>query len=267
MTTESNPPRSLGAVMSSEASYEAEVDDSPLRISGFIALILALLSGFTVVALPMVGFAIAGVLFALFALRKTDPATGSAAVPVGTTAARVAILMAVLFASWGVGRYAFKQNTLGSQAEYFARQFMRVAGSGNEIYAKELQKSYVNRFLKTMPLEKSYELQRLKREEERKKAEEEGYNTGYGTDDVDNTLPELMKYGVDHEWVLYRPVRVYNHYGRQMAQVILASDHSDKSYKLMLILEYLVHKEKGTSEWYVQTCQPYHERIVAESVL
>ena len=269
MTTETTKPRSLGAVMSSEAGYEPGVDDSPLRVSGFVALILALLSGFSIVALPMVGFSIAAVLFGLFALRKSD----SKSIPVGTTAARVAILLAVLFGTWGAGRFTLKQKTLGDQAEYFARQFLRVAANGDEIYAKELQKSHVNRFLKTMPLEQSYELQRLASARRAKEAMRAG---GYEDGDMDSSpyeeeeeslLPELKKYTPDHPWVLYRPVRVYNHYGRNMAQVVLASDNSEKAYKVMFVLEYLFHKERGSIEWYVETCTMFRKPIVAESVL
>ena len=260
MTTESNPPRSLGAVMSSEAGYEADVDDSPLRISGFISLILAVLSGFTIVALPMLGVAIAAVLFGIFALRKSD----SKSLPVGTTAAQIGILLALLFGTWGTARYAFKQNTLGGQAEYFAREFVKVACSGNEIYAKELQKSYVNRYLKTMPLEDRYEQERQRRERETRDAEEQG---GDAPPEDDTTVLDLSAYSVDHEWFLDRPVRVFNKYGRQKAEVVLAADRSKSPYRLRIIMEYLVHKERGTSEWHIETCLPYRERIVAESIL
>jgi hypothetical protein len=246
--------------MSSEAGYEADVDDSPLRISGFISLILALLSGFTIVALPMLGVAVAAVFFGLFALRKSD----SKSLPVGTTAARIGILLAVLFGTWGAARYGFKQKTLGGQAEYFAREFVKVACSGNEIYAKELQKSYVNRYLKTMPLEERYEQERLKREEQAREAEERG---GDPPLEEDTTVADLSSYDVDHEWFLYRPVRVYHQYGRQKAEVVLADDRSKSPYRLRIVMEYLVHKERGTSEWHVETCLPYRERIVAESIL
>lgn len=262
MTTETTPPRSLGAVMSSEAGYEADIDDSPLRVSGFISLLLGLLSGFTIVAVPMVGFAIAAVLFGMFALRKGD----SKSLPVGTSAARIGILLAVLFGVWGIGRHTLKQNTLGNQAEYFARQFVRVASSGNEIYAKELQKSYVNRYLRTMPLEQTYELERLKLERQMEEARERGESASPPEED-NTTVRDLVKYPADHQWYLYRPVRVYHHYGRQMAEVVLASNPTDKAYKLRIIMEYLVHKDRGTSEWYVENCLPYMEPIVAESIL
>lgn len=252
--------------MSSEAGIEPEANDSELRVSGFIALLLAIVSAFTIVAIPMVGFAIAAVLFGAFALRKRSVRKGAAdSPPVGTTAARLAIVLAVLFGLWGTSRYAMKVHTLGSQAEYFARQFVRVASSGNEIYASELQKSYVNRFLKTMPLEKHYEQQRIERE--RRAAENEGMQSMIEEEIADTTVPDLVKYPVDHRWELDRPVRIYHHYGRQMAEVILSDGAPKNPYRLRIVLEYLVHKDRNTSEWYVETCLPYRERIVAESVL
>lgn len=260
-TTESSTPRTLGAVMSSEAGFEPEANNSELRVSGFIALLLAILSGFSIVAIPMVGFAIAAILFGVFALRKSRFTER----PVGTSAARAAIMLAVLFGVWGTARFSFKNQTLGNQAEYFARQFVRVASSGNQIYASELQKSYVNRFLKTMPLEQYYEQQRLERErraassmEERERMEQE---------EADTTVQDLQKYSVDHPWELYRAVRVYTHYGRQMAEVILSDGQGKTPYRLLINMEYLVHKDRGTGEWYVENCVPYRERIVAESIL
>ncbi|MCC9600845.1 hypothetical protein LOC67_09730 [Stieleria sp. JC731] len=258
MTTDSTSPRTLGAVMSSEAGYESP--GTPLRISGFIALILALISGFATVALPMLAVGVLAILFALIALRKTRPELGDV-VPVGTSAARWAIILSCFFCAFSLARYGSKYQTLGNQAEYFARQFVRVASSGNSIYANELQKSYVNRYLKTMPLEIHYENERKKREAEMLRSGNDSYEP------EDSTVSDLVKYSPDHDWVLWRPVRVYNHYGRQKAEVILAADHSKNPYRLRIELEYLVHKDKGTSEWYVEVVTPFHERLVAESIL
>ncbi|MCD0463078.1 hypothetical protein [Roseiconus lacunae] len=259
MTTESTSPRTLGAVMSSEAGFESQ--DTPLRISGFIALILALVSGFATVALPMLAVGVLAILFAMFALRKTRPELGDVT-PVGTGVARLAIILACFFGACSIARYGSKHQTLGAQAEYFARQFVRVASSGNQIYANELQKSYVNRYLKTMPLELHYRNEKLKQ-----KQESESMGMGSMPEEEDTTVADLAKYPVDHDWVLWRPVRIYNHYGRQKAEVILAADESENPYRLRIELEYLVHKDRGTSEWYVEVATPYHERLVAESVL
>ncbi|MEO1615517.1 MAG: hypothetical protein AAFV88_06685 [Planctomycetota bacterium] len=251
--------RSLGAVMSSEAGFEPELDDSPLRVSGFISVILAVIGGFSIITLPMIFFAIAAVLIGLFALRKSE----SSAPPVGTTAAKVGIVLAVLLGSWGGSRYAFRIHSLSSQAEHFAREFVKVSAMGNEIYAKELRKSHVNRFLKTMPLEASYEKARL--EAEARKAENDGYSSPEAGDQ--ETYQEIVRFPPDHEWFLDRPVHCYYHYGRQMAEVILASDRSEKPFRLRIILEYLINKDDDAAEWYVETIMPYRERIVAETVL
>lgn len=261
MTTDTTSPRSLGAVMSGETGFEVDPNDSPFRVSGFISLLLGLLSGFTIVAIPMVGFAIAAILFGLFALRKSD----SKAVPTGTTAARIGILVALLFGSWGAARFAFKANTLGSQAEHCAREFVKVASSGNLMYAKELQKSYVNRYLKTMPLEEHYRQEQQRKDEEMQSQAAQGL--GGSSEEDDSTVPDLVKYPVDHKWYLYRPVRVYTQWGRQKAEVILAADQSEKPFRLMVVMEYLVHKEDGTGQWHVENCVPFSERIVAESIL
>ncbi|PNY38151.1 hypothetical protein C2E31_03850 [Rhodopirellula baltica] len=244
--------------MSSETGYETQ--DTPLRISGFIALILALISGFATVALPMVLVGILALIIALFALRKNRPGMEGVR-PVGTGVAKVAIIVASFFMACSLARYGSKYQTLGSQAEYFARQFVRVASSGNEIYARELQKRYVNRYLKTMPLEVHYENARRQREEQSRREGTETYQ------EEDSTVSDLAKYDVDHEWVLWRPVRVYNHYGQQKAEVILAAGPEENAYRLRLELDYLVHKERGSSEWHVATATPFHERIVAESIL
>lgn len=261
MPTDSNPERSLGAVMSAEAGYEVEVDDSPLRISGFIAAILGVISVFTIVALPVVGVAIAAVLFGMFALRKSD----SKSIPVGTTAARIGILLALLFGSWGVARTVFKTQTLGTQAEYFAREFVRVTSSGNDVYSKELMKSYVNRYLKNMPLEERYAMEK-KRAAEMAAEHGEEQGSDFSTEE-DNGAEFLLKYPEDHEWILDRPVRVFTRYGRQKADVVLAYDESETPTRVRILMEYLKHKEDGTSQWHVELCMPYRERIVAESIL
>lgn len=260
MSTDSNAPRSLGAVMSAESGYEVVDDDKPLRISGFIAAILGVISGFTIVALPVLAIAIAAVLFGLFALRKSD-GTG---VPVGTTAARLGIFLAVLFGSCGVGRSYFKSQTLGNQAEYFARQYIKLISSGNEIYARELQKNYVNRFLKTMPLTERYALEEEKAKQMRDQSGEQAPTDDGGSED---TGAFLKKYPADHNWLLDRPVRVFSKYGSQKADVVFAYDDSEKPTRVRILLVYLVNKDNDNGEWHVELVMPYRERIVAETVL
>ncbi len=261
MSTEPYQPRSLGAVMSSESGFEPEADGSSFRISGFISVILALVGGFAIVAWPMVGFCIAAVGFGLFALRKS---VGNIK-PTGTTAGKIGIVLGLLFGSCGISRPVSYQHTLGGQAEHFAREFVKLASTGNTVYTSELQKSYVNRYPLTVPLIQRYEQDRLSR---LKAAEEqEGSGPPAGMDEDESTVPDLSKYAPDHEWILAQPVRVYTKYGRLQATVILAADRSEKPYQLNVTMEHLFHKERGTSEWHVDGCMPHRERIVAPMTL
>ncbi|MEO1525190.1 MAG: hypothetical protein AAFX06_07120 [Planctomycetota bacterium] len=246
--------------MSAEAGYEVDEDSTPLRVSGFLALITALIGGFGVVAPPMGFFAVAAIGFGVFALRKSD----SVNAPVGTTPARIGLVLAVLFGSCAIARPLIKQYTLARQAEYFARQFVSVASSGNEAYTAELHKSYVNRFLKSMPLERQYQEQR--EQFNKMRTREDGAGTSAEPPEL-SSISLVSAYPPDHEWVLDRPVHVYHHYGRRMAQVVLAADDSKNPYRIMIILEFLVHKDRGTLEWHVDTFQTYRDRLVAESIL
>lgn len=246
--------------MSAEAGYEVDEDGTPLRVTGFLALFAAVISGFGAVAPPMAAFAALAIGFGAFALRKSDSATP----PVGTTAARIAVALAFLLGSCAIARPLIKRYTLGNQAEYFARQFVKVASSGNEAYVAELQKSYVNRFLKTMPLEAQYQEQRERQNQMRLR---EG-DAGGGMEAPElSSIGLVSNYSPDHEWVLDRPVYVFHHYGRTMAKVVLASDRSETPFRIMVLMEYLVHKDRGTLEWHVDTFQAHQERIVADSVL
>lgn len=258
--SETNPPRSLGAVMSAETGYEVDADGTPLRVTGFLALIAALISVFSVVAPPMVGFAVAAIGFGIFALRRSD----SPNLPVGTNCARVAIVLATLFGSCGLARPLIKHYTIARQAEHFAREFVSVASQGNEAYVAELHKSYVNRFLRSMPLEQQYKEQR--EQLEKMMASQDGGGTGEEPPEV-GSISLVKAYSPDHEWVLDRPVHVYHHYGRKMARVVLAADRSENPYRLMILMEYLVHRDRGTLEWHVDTFQTYRDRIVADSIL
>ncbi|MEL6107812.1 MAG: hypothetical protein AAFU85_17445 [Planctomycetota bacterium] len=258
--SETNPPRTLGAVMSAEAGFEGDEDGATLRVSGFLALLAAVISGFGVVAPAMAAFAALAIGFGVFALRKSDAKTP----PVGTTAARLAVALALLLGSCALARPLIKRYMLGRQAEYFAREFVKVASQGNEAYVAELQKSYVNRFLKTMPLEAQYQEQRERINQMRLRDGDAG--GGMEAPEL-SSIGLVSGYSPDHEWFLDRPVHVFYTYGRTMARVVLASDRSEKPFRIMVLMEYLVHKDRGTLEWHVDTFQAHQERLVAESVL
>ena len=149
MTTESNT-SSIG--MSAEAGYGA-VETAPLRISGFLALILGLLSVLSLLGPALLVIPILTLFFGFFALRKYD-----GPVPVGVRPAIIGLVLAAGFGACGFFLPWMKTMTLGSQAEYFARQYLEVVARGELELAMELKKNYANRYMHNMSLKQHYEM-------------------------------------------------------------------------------------------------------------
>ena len=112
--------------MTAETGFDLSDEVAPFRITGFLSLICAILSMFSVIAMPMLAFALAAIVFGFLALRRCD----SEKPPVGVTPARIGIVLAVLFGAWGISRPLSKTAIIGGQAEHFAREYVRLVGTG-----------------------------------------------------------------------------------------------------------------------------------------
>ncbi|TWU03015.1 hypothetical protein Pla52n_41040 [Stieleria varia] len=238
--------------MSAETGFVLDETEAPLRISGFIGLLMGVLSIFSIVAMPMLIAAVAAIAFGLFALRRWD----SESRPVGTTPARIGILLAVLFGSAGIALPMTKQAMVGAQAEKFAKEYVRVIANGDLEYALELRKRFTNRYLASMPLQQFY----------------------LGSSDASQVMQEfreesltgaLQDLGPDAEWKVVQATRIFHHYGRNMAEVVMEAKTPPGAnpMKIRVVMEYFFHPDDGAIEWHIDNCGYYRERIVAESVL
>ena len=259
--SESKPLRSLGAVMSAETEFEDNLDKAPLRVTGFISVLCAVLGGFCLVAIQMIAFVIAAIFFGLLALRKSD----SQLKPVGSGAAKFGILLAIFFGACGLGLIYFQQQTLGRQADYFAREYIKLALQGNAPYAGELHKDYRRRFVLSMPIELSYEREKAKREQQRIEAGGETEETELPGE---SSIEILSNVSPDAEWVAHRPVRLFHRYGHHLAEVYLTAEQKNgKPIKIVISMEYMIHKDRGSIEWMVDSLGHHRSQIVAESIL
>ncbi|MGB7346680.1 MAG: hypothetical protein WBD20_20835 [Pirellulaceae bacterium] len=248
MSIDSNSHLPSNTGMSAEAGFDGTEIQAPIRVSGFISLLLGLISAMSFLAIGMLIVPMAAIGFGMFGLRKYSGPT-----PVGIRAASIGILLAVCFGAFGLGVPLFKKNTLGRQAEHFAKQYVKLVAMGEEYYTLELKKNQANRYLRTMPLREHYE------------ANEELTNSV--NENRDDSLISLIKsVGPDGEWELDRPVRIYHTYGEDSAEVVLANYDQEKPRVLRLILKNNISKD-GNIEWYVEVCMSYRDRIVAESIL
>ncbi len=243
-TSETAVPR-----MAAEAGYGVEDTPPPLRVSGYLCLIFGLLSVFAVVGPAALVLPILAVVFGVAAHRRYGEQ-----VPVGLGAAKVGLVLAAGFGSCGVFLPLTKSMTLGAQAEKFARDYVQVVARDELELAMELRKNYVNRFPATMPLQAHYALN-------------ENSEDGLVEFRQDGINAQIRKRGPDAEWRLKRPVRIFSHYGRQQAEVILENLSEEKASDLYMLLEYKVDHRNGDGQWHVDRVTFNRDPIVAPSIL
>ncbi|TWT98929.1 hypothetical protein [Neorhodopirellula pilleata] len=236
--------------MGAEAGYQlvSEEDVPPLRASGIVCLILGMLSFWAPIAWQMLVIPALAIVFGVIAMRKWGNVR-----PAGTSAAVIGLLLASGFGTAGVMIPAMKQQTLGKQAEYFAREFLELCGNGEKELALELQKPVQNRQLGTMDLEKAYS------EDEVASQQMEEASGGI----IDN----VMEAGPDIEWKLAQPVDVFVKYGVEKADTYWIDPSGKIDQKIQILLEWHPDETNNTGQWHVSLFQFHRELIVAPSIL
>lgn len=236
--------------MGAEVGFEVVSNDgvAPLRPSGVVCLILGLLSFSATIALPMVAIPVIAIAFGLYALRRHEGPK-----PVGTTAAIIGLMLASCAGAAGLAIPYFKQQSIGKQGAYFAKEFMSVIGDGNVNLALELKKHAKNRQLATMNLEKVYEEDDIAREE-RESA-------------MEGAFTDLKVAGPGIEWELAERPRVYVNWGVNKVDTYWIDPSGKISQKVQVLMEWTPIESTGKGEWRVGLFQYYRERLVAESIL
>ncbi|TWU37364.1 hypothetical protein [Novipirellula artificiosorum] len=243
--------KSTVPTMGAEGGYLVEEPIAPFRVSGFLCLLLGLLSVLAIVGYPMIALPLMAIAFGMFALRHW-----SGPRPVGITPAKIGMVLAVVFGSCGLFVHSLKARTLGNQAEYFAREYLEIVGNGEFNIAKELNKTAVNRLPVHMPLKEHYEAMEAKMsaDEVSERFEQTGMH------------PTVAAMGKGIQWELAKPVRIYNHYGTTKADVIMTNANDPKPTQVFLIMDYEIDSE-GRGQWRVEQFNPVMKRLVAERVL
>lgn len=234
--------------MHAEAGYEVDESATPLRLSGFMCLVFGVLSIPCFLGRPMLVFPLIAFVLGFVALRRSD---GPA--PIGTRAAMIGLVLAAGFGMCGFMMPWLKTVTLANQAEKFARYYMEVVALGEDEFAIELKKDYVNRFAETMPLQEHYS------------ADESSYQNLVEFRD-DSIHKVIRGRGRNAVWELDHPIRIYHKYGREHAEMVWMDPTGEVDSKVLMIMEYVVDPQ-GQGQWHVETVAPSMRRYVAESVL
>lgn len=226
--------------LSAEDAAALELPTAPIRISGFLAFLLGLISfasvlGETLIVIPLLSIAIG-----LFALR---PYEGEK--PLGMRAAMIGMLAASLFLTWGVWERHLKYNQLSEEATRFAHDWLDVVRTGNRELSIELHLHPARRQPATVPLKEYYERSEAGRETLKGFAEQE-------------LLPALLKLGDKPKWVLKMPPKVFTHYGRELTQTVWVDETGNYTNPVKVQLEYLPPKADGErAQWKVDTIGVY----------
>ncbi|MGB0597706.1 MAG: hypothetical protein ACPGLY_13545 [Rubripirellula sp.] len=238
--------------MHAETGYEEAEFRTPFRISGFLCLLLGLLSVLAVFAKPLLVFPVAAFLMGLIALRRPGDGENETR-PVGTTAGMIGMLLATGFGVFGYCLPWFKDVTLGAKAEKFGRDYIEVIARGDDYFAIELGKDYANRFPESMDLDQHYALS-----EQGEKILADFQGSG---------VVETIRNGGDGaNWVLDRPAHIYYSYGRDHAELIWRDAGGETTAKIHMFLDCLVDS-RGNEQWHIEECVLLSPRYTAPAIL
>lgn len=143
---------SVEPVFSSPSIAHELESERPVRVSGFVALVLGMLSSFTIFATALLIVPLLALATALFALRPSRQGP-----PVGRTPAMIGAILAIFFASWGWLQASTRDQALRAQAAQFAHDWLLTVQQGHSELAVELASPPALRQSERMPLEPFYE--------------------------------------------------------------------------------------------------------------
>ena len=221
-------------VMSAESVPEVELEVTPIRASGFVALLLGLLSFAAVLGAALIIVPVVAISFALFALRPYK-----AERPVGIVPAWIGLFCAVMFGVWGVSERQFKTNAMGAQATRFAHEWLQLVGQGDLELALELQIHPSRRQPVSMPLADYYQRSEAGMELLKNFKEQE-------------TMPRLMELGGKPKWVPAMPPKVYTQYGRELTQTVWRDTTGGYSAPLKIVMEYFQGASSDKAHWKIE---------------
>ncbi|TWT80996.1 hypothetical protein CA13_24430 [Planctomycetes bacterium CA13] len=247
MATDTDP-KPLVPMMGAEGGFAPDEEIAPFRISGLFCLLFGVLSIFSLIAYVMIAFPLIAIALGLFALRKWDGPR-----PSGVALAKIGLVLALGFGSCAAWMHQMRSRTLGSQAEYFAKQYIELLANDQIPIAAELRKDYVNRAPTHMPLKQHME------------SNEMGRNA---LDDLRGDSANLGIGGPDNvdAWVPAKPTRVYYNYGNYKAEVLLKDSNNPEAKKIIVLLKYDIDPD-GNGQWLVEQCRQDMKKLVAEAVL
>ncbi len=253
------------AGMSAETGYEEESQEQEFRISAFLSVLFGVLGFLGVITPILVLIPALGLLLAIFSRRKFKGLK-----PVGYKLSVLGGVLSMFFLFLGFFVHYLEQKSMGGQAEYFAREYMKIVALDEAELALELQKAPVDRFLKGMSLKEFYA--RLQEDRERKLKENsremvEGSVNVLADFRAETVNKRLRQLGPDAQWELIKAPLFHQQYGVYRTDLYLKNTEGEKPFEIWIQLELSRNKKTNGFEWKVSECAVNSQQLYAESVL
>ena len=237
---------SQSAVSTRPADFVGETQ--PVRITGFLSLVLGLVGAVSLIGQSLVIFPIVAAALGLLAMRPY----ASTKRPIGYLAGAIGLFAGVLFGVWGVTERSLRDRTLSTQAEAFAGEWLTLVSHGDWTLACELQVPPARRHPKSMDLADYYaNSEEGKRTVEMLKSQE--------------VVAAMMKAGGGVRW---RPVgtpEVYSYLGRQLTATIWEDATKTYQSKIRVEMHYTPPADGKPAQWTVDQVLPHVEPIQPEA--
>jgi hypothetical protein len=219
--------------MTAEAETEMLSETTPVRISGFAALFLGLLSFTALLGAPMIIVPVAAVLTALVSLR---PYRGLR--PLGYRAGMIGLFAGVLFGAWGATANQLRTRILSEQAVQFSEDWLNLVAQGDLELAVELQVDPSRRQAASMSLKEYYT------------QSEEG-RSGMKLFREIEPVEELIAAGDRVRWELAGSPAVYKQNTRQKVRTQWRDQSGAVRQPVAVTLEYLSAADSMPAQWKV----------------
>lgn len=215
---------------------EAELLSEPqatVRVSGFIALLLGVMSFAALFAGPLMIVPGMAVIAAGVALR---PYSGLR--PTGLSAALIGLVLATLFGVWGATERRLKYQTLSAQGIQFASRWLDLVAQGDIEMALQLNQHPSFRQPASMSLVEYYQ------------SSTEGQNAMQLFRESPGNS-ELLRAGNAVEWELDRPADFYNFSGRQLLATYWRDRSGTIRTPMIVRLEFMPATEDKLAQWMI----------------
>ncbi|MEM9645070.1 MAG: hypothetical protein AAF989_08745 [Planctomycetota bacterium] len=232
--------------MNAETGYGVEESPPPIRVSGFVALIFGLASVFCLLGRPLLFLPVIGFVLGLFALRPSEMGK-----PVGTLAARVGMLLSVGLGVCGFLMPFLAQRSVGTEAGYFAKQYLTLVARGEKHMAMYLRVDHINRVSNEVSVIDHYEKvnsDMLAKAERETQSPFELYLADPGVE-------SLQDIGGDVELYQTQQPVLYKKYDEPFVYTYWNNSNKPFGNDLIVIMSYKIDSESGRRQWYVDSCR------------